>query len=112
MRTNDLPSDKRSSLVELPEVNIMKATSDSQPLFFKNCWVVVTKDKVERHSYSELSDQFVWADSIIPHDYKPQPQMFTITRLPSPNTSYDLPTGPSEPFQSNVFRSTPSHHRF
>lgn len=80
MRTNDLPTDKRSSLTELPEVNIMRATSDAQPLFFRNCWVVVTKDKVERHSYSELSDQFVWADRIIPHDYKPLPQMFTITR--------------------------------
>lgn len=80
MRTNDLPTDKRSSLTELPEVNTIRATSDSQPLFFRNCWVVVTKDKVERHSYSELSDQFVWADRIIPHDYKPQPQMFTINR--------------------------------
>ena len=80
MRTNDLPTDKRSSLTELPEVNTIKATSDSQPLFFRNCWVVVTKDKVVRHSYSELSDQFVWADRIIPHDYKPQPQMFTINR--------------------------------
>lgn len=80
MRTNDLPTDKRSSLTELPEVSIMKATSDSQPLFFRNCWVVVTKDKVVRHSYSELSDQYVWADRIIPHDYKPMPQMFTITR--------------------------------
>lgn len=80
MRTNDLPNDKRSSLTELPEVNVMKATSDSQPLFFRNCWVVVTKDKVERHSYSEMSDSFVWADRIIPHDYKPQPQMFTISQ--------------------------------
>lgn len=80
MRTNDLPSDKRSSLPELPEVNLMKATSDSQPLFFRNCWVVVTKDKVERHSYSELSDQYIWADRIIPHDYKELPKMFTITK--------------------------------
>ena len=80
MRTNDLPNDKRSSLTELPEVNIMRATSDSQPLFFRNCWVSVTKDKVERHSYSELSDQYVWADRIIPHDYKPMPQMFAITQ--------------------------------
>jgi len=80
MRSNDLPTDKRSSLTELPEVNIMKATPDEQPLFFRNCWVVVTKDKVERHSYSELSDQYVWADRIIPHDYKPMPPLFTITR--------------------------------
>lgn len=90
MRTNDLPTDKRSSLVELPEVNIMKATSDSQQLFFRNCWVVVTKDKVERHSYSELSDRFVWADSIIPHDYKPQPPMFTITRQDDGNYHVDI----------------------
>ena len=81
MRSNDLPNDKRSSLTELSEVDIMKATSDSQPLFFKNCWLLVTKDKVERHSYSELSDQYVWADRIIPHDYKQLPQMFTIALL-------------------------------
>ena len=88
MRTNDLPTDKRSSLPQLPEVNTIKATSDSQPLFFKNCWVVVTKDKVERHSYSELSEQCVWADRIIPHDFKPQPQMFSITK--NDNDTYQV----------------------
>ena len=93
MRSGDLPTDKRSSLTELPEVSIMKATSDSQPLFFRNCWVVVCKDKVERHSYSELSDSYVWADRIIPHDYKPQPQMFTITRQDDGTYQVDIDAG-------------------
>ena len=40
------------------------------------------------------------------------PGMFTITRLPSPSTSYERPTGPSLPFQSKVLILVPSHQHF
>lgn len=78
MRCHDLPTEKSSYLHQLPSIDIVKPTATMQPLFFRNCWVEVTKDSVMRHTYNEHSGRHIWKDKRLPFDYRPQPKMFDI----------------------------------
>ncbi len=92
-RCHDLPTDKKSTLPQLDELNILPATESMQPMYLQNCWLKVTKDSVERHSYTELSDIHVWEKRIIPHNYREYPQMFRITQDDKGIYSVDFPNG-------------------
>lgn len=91
--TTSMPTAKKSTLREVSELNILQATATSQPLFFRNCWVTVTKDGVERHSYKEISEHYIWEDRIIPHDYVEMPKMFEISLDDKENYQVIYPNG-------------------
>ena len=79
LRSRDLPTNNISTLRERDDLDFSRATATSQRFYFRNCWVVVTAEKVVVHRYSEFDGHYVWQDSIIQHDYRPMPDMFTVT---------------------------------
>ena len=79
LRSRDLPTNNVSTLRERDDLDFSRATATSQRFYFRNCWVVVTAEKVAVHRYSESDGHYVWQDSIIQHDYRPMPDMFTVT---------------------------------
>ena len=79
-RTRDMPTENKSTLEELPKLNLLKPTIDVQPIPFSNLWVTVTKDGIYRHSYSELGEKYVWGNRVVTHNYKDFPKMFDIKR--------------------------------
>lgn len=110
-KSKDLPSPKSSTLREIPQVDILRATPDMQPMFFRNCWIKVTKDGVERHSYSELSDQYIWENRIIPHDYIEMPKMFEISRDDKGNYHVTFPNGMPSKVMQVLVNTTRLHWR-
>lgn len=78
LRSHDLPTANASTLRERDDLDFRNATATSQYFHFRNCWVEVTAERVVTHRYTEQADHFVWEDSIIPHDYRPRPDMFTV----------------------------------
>ena len=94
LRCKDLPTEKRSNLRELPGIDIVKPTATMLPMFFRNCWIKITKDGIERHSYNEISSQYIWKDKIIPHDYREFPKMFDIKHV---EDTYELWLNPDVP---------------
>ena len=111
MKSKELPSPKSSTLREIPRLDILKATPDMQPMFFRNCWIEVTKEGVERHSYSELSDQFIWEDRIIPHDFIEMPKMFEISRDDKGNYHVEFPNGMPSNVMKALVNTTRIHWR-
>lgn len=79
LRSRDLPTNTVSTLRERDDLDFSSATATSQRFYFRNCWVEVTAEKIVKHHYSESDGHYVWQDSIIQHDYRPMPDMFTVT---------------------------------
>ncbi len=79
LRSRDLPTNNASTLRERDDLDFSRATATTQRFYFRNCWVEVTAEKVAVHRYSESEGHYVWHDSIIQHDYRPMPDMFTVT---------------------------------
>jgi hypothetical protein len=79
LRSRDLPTNNVSTLRERDDLDFSRATATSQRFYFRNCWVEVSAAKVAVHRYSESDGHYVWQDSIIQHDYRPIPDMFTVT---------------------------------
>lgn len=46
-----------------------KDTKDTAFVYFKNCYLEITADKVRKHSYAEL-DNFIWGKQVIDFEYK------------------------------------------
>lgn len=79
LRSRDLPTNTSSTLCERDDLDFSRATSTSQRFYFNNCWVEVTAEKVTTHRYTESDGHYVWQDSIIQHEYRTMPDMFTVT---------------------------------
>ena len=79
LRSRDLPTNNVSTLRERDDLDFSRATATTQRFYFRNCWLVVTAEKVAVHRYSESDGHYVWQDCIIQHDYRPMPDMFTVT---------------------------------
>lgn len=58
-------------LISLPEkqVEFRKDKKDALQLYFQNCIVKVTADKVTEHEYSTLNG-YIWESQILPREYK------------------------------------------
>lgn len=80
LRSHDLPNNQTSTLRVLEDPDFNRATPTTQCFYFRNGWVEVTKEGCSLHRYSELGDRFVWRESIIQHDYRQMPPMFTVER--------------------------------
>ena len=80
LRSHDLPNNQTSTLRERDDLDFTCATATTQRFYFQNGWVEVDKDNCTLHRYNELTDRYVWADSIIHHDYRQMPPMFTVER--------------------------------
>lgn len=79
LRSRDLPTTNHSTLTERDDLDFSLSTSTSQYFYFSNCWVEVTARKIITHRYTDAADHYVWKDSIIPHNYRPMGDMFTVT---------------------------------
>ena len=66
-------------LRERDDLDFSRATATTQRFYFRNCWVEISAEKIVTHRYSESDGHYVWQDSIIEHDYRPMPDMFTVT---------------------------------
>jgi len=78
LRSRDLPSANASTLRERDDLDFSKGTPDCQYFHFRNCWVKVTAEGITTHRYTDPADHYVWADSIIGHDYRQMADMFTV----------------------------------
>ena len=78
LRSRDLPTAKASTIRTRDDLNFSSATATAQYFHFRNCWVEVTAEKIVTHRYTDPSDHFVWADGLIPHDFRQMPDMFTV----------------------------------
>ena len=79
LRSHDLPTNNVSTLRERDDLNFSRSTATTQRFYFRNCWVEVSAVKIVTHRYTESDGHYVWQDSIIQHDYRPMPDMFTVT---------------------------------
>ena len=73
-----LPTDKKSFLWRVEGLDFTKATTESQRFYYQNGFVEVTTTDIKFRQMSELSDRYVWADSIIPHNIRLVGNLFTI----------------------------------
>ena len=80
LRSHDLPNNQSTTLRQRDDLDFTTATASSQRFYFRNGWVEVTAEGCTKHRYAELTDRYVWADSIISHDYAPMQPMFTVER--------------------------------
>ncbi len=78
LRSRDLPTNNVSTLRERDDLDFSRATATSQRFYFRNCWVEVSAERIATHRYSESDGHYVWQDSIIQHDYRPMPDMFSV----------------------------------
>lgn len=78
LQSHLLPTSRNSDLWRLDGLNFTNHTPDSRLFFFKNCWVVVFKDRIETHPYSELNDCHVWKSRVVQHNFTLMPPMFYI----------------------------------
>ena len=78
LRSRDLPTANASTLRERDDLDFRKATASSQYFHFRNCWVEVTAENIVTHRYTDPADHYVWESSIIPHDYRKMPDLFTV----------------------------------
>jgi len=58
------------SMLESSKVEFQQDTKDSCYLYYQNCIVKVTADKVERIEYSDMPN-YVWKNQVIQRDYEP-----------------------------------------
>ena len=80
LRSHDLPNSQSSTLRVRDDLDFTQATPEEQRFYFRNGWVRVTCDDITFHGYGELTDRYVWQESIIQHDYRPMPKMFSVVR--------------------------------
>ena len=73
-----LPTEKKSYLYRVEGLDFSKATADKQLFFYENGYVEVTASGIKLRQMSELSDRYVWADSIIPHGIRLTGDLFRI----------------------------------
>ena len=78
LRSHDLPNNQTSTLHERDDLDFTNATATTQRFYFQNGWVVVNKDNCTLHRYSEFTDRYVWAESIIGHNYRQMTPMFIV----------------------------------
>lgn len=90
LRSRDLPTNNVSTLRERDDLDFSRATATTQRFYFRNCWVEVSAEKIVTHRYSESDGHYVWQDSIIEHDYRPTPDMFTVTTDEEGRYSVDI----------------------
>lgn len=67
-----LPQGAKYFIKRLPALDITKFLQSSRHIsfkFFRNCFLQITKDGVQVHQYSEITDRFVWADDIRQRDF-------------------------------------------
>lgn len=76
--SNALPTDKKSFLWRVEGLDFTKATAELQNFYYQNGYVEVTATSIKFRQMSELSDRYVWADNIIPHNIRLMGCMFTI----------------------------------
>ena len=90
LRSRDLPTNNVSTLRERDDLDFSRATATTQRFYFRNCWVEISAEKIVTHRYSESDGHYVWQDSIIEHDYRPTPDMFTVTTDEEGRYSVDI----------------------
>lgn len=78
LRSHDVPNNNVSHLPERDDMDFGKATETSQRFFFRNGWVEVTAGDITFHNYADLTDGYVWEDSVIQHDYRRTAPMFKV----------------------------------
>lgn len=93
LRSHDLPNNETSTLPERDDLDFTRATATTQRFYFQNYWVEVSSEGCVQHRYNELEDRQVWQQSIIQHDYRSLPPMFTVEREASGEYSLSLPEG-------------------
>lgn len=49
-------------------IEIKQDTATEKYLFYQNCWITITAQGYQRHTYAELTG-YVWKDSILPRDF-------------------------------------------
>ena len=106
LRSHDLPNNQSSTLRERDDLDFTKATSTSGRFYFQNGWVEVDKDSCTLHRYNELSDRYVWEESIIGHDYRQMPPMFTVERDADGTFTVHLPENPPSKFLQFVVNAS------
>ena len=63
------------------DLDFNTATPTSQRLPFKNGIVTVTAERISFQAHSSIPDgHYIWADSVIPHTYRPMKPMFSWTK--------------------------------
>jgi hypothetical protein len=79
LRSRDLPTNNASTLCERDDLDFNRATATTQRFYFRNCWTEISARLIATHRYSESDGHYVWQNSIIQHDYRTMPDMFTVT---------------------------------
>lgn len=79
-RAKGMPTDTVSQLEERSDLDFTDSTATSQRVFFMNTAVEVTAQGITRLPYSTVDGHYVWADSIIQHDYRDIPPQFSVTK--------------------------------
>ncbi|MBQ4386489.1 MAG: hypothetical protein II822_02630 [Prevotella sp.] len=79
LRSHDLPTNNVSMLSERDDLDFSRSTATTQRFYFRNCWAEVSAEHIVTHRYSESDGHYVWQDSIIQHDYRAMPDMFTVS---------------------------------
>lgn len=101
LRSRDLPTNNVSTLRERDDLDFSRATAKTQRFYFRNCWVEVSAERIATHRYSESDGHYVWQDSIIQHDYRPMPDMFSVITDEEGRYNVDIAAGVE---LSNLFK--------
>ena len=80
LRSRDLPTNHVSTLRMLEGLDFSKGTATSQYFHFRNRWVEITAKDIIQHQYSDETSHYVWAGSIIDHDFRKMPPMFQVEK--------------------------------
>lgn len=80
-RTKDMPNKESSNLRELM-LSFKDATKTSQIFYFRNAWVEITTEGIQKHKLDEPTTlrSHVWKHDIIQHDYVEMNPMFKVER--------------------------------
>lgn len=54
------------------QVDFKRDHKDAMQIYYQNCIVKITKDKITTHHYTEL-DGYIWESQILPRDFKLEP---------------------------------------
>lgn len=79
-RAKGLPTDTASLLEERSDLDFTDSTPTSQRVFFRNTAIEVTAEGIRRLPYSTEDGHYVWADSIMAHDYRDIQPQFTVAK--------------------------------
>ena len=85
-----LPTEKKSMLRRFDGMDFSKATLNSQLFFFTNGVAEVTATGIKLRRMTELTDRYVWADSVIRHEIRILPQMFNVSKTEKGETLIEI----------------------